>query len=50
MVGTVEEIRNSDNERIYNLLNRVPDSDAIDPDEYLARLTGEKHEVGNQPL
>jgi len=50
MIGTVEEIRNSDNERIYNLLNRVPDSDTIDPDEYLARLTGEKHEVGNQPL
>ena len=50
MVGTVEEIRNSDNERIYNLLNRVPDSDTIDPDEYLARLTGEKHEAGNQPL
>jgi len=50
MIGTVEEIRNSDNERIYNLLNRVPDSDTIDPDEYLARLTGEKNEVGNQPL
>ncbi len=50
MIGTVDEIRNSDNERIYNLLNRVADSDAIDPDEYLARLTGEEYTVGNQPL
>ena len=50
MIGTVEEIRNSDNERIYNLLNRVADSDTIDPDEYLARLTGEEYTVGNQPL
>jgi phospholipid/cholesterol/gamma-HCH transport system ATP-binding protein len=50
MIGTVEEVRNSDNERIYNLLNRVPDSAAIDPDEYLARLTGEEFTVGNQAL
>jgi phospholipid/cholesterol/gamma-HCH transport system ATP-binding protein len=50
LIGTVEEIRNSDNERIYNLLNRVADSDTIDPDEYLARLTGEEYTVGNQPL
>jgi len=41
MVGTVDEVKNSTNERIYNLLNRVPDSELLDPDEYLARLTGE---------
>ncbi len=50
MVGTVEEVRSSSNERIYNLLNRVPEDDTMDPDEYLARLTGEKFEAGSQPL
>lgn len=41
MIGSVEEVRKSSNERIYNLLNRVPEADAIDVDEYLSRLTGE---------
>ena len=50
MVDTVDEVRNSDNERIYNLLNRVPDSENLDPDEYLARLTGEENVAGSQPL
>jgi len=50
MIGTVDEVKASSNERIYNLLNRVPDSDNLDPDEYLARLTGEQFDVGNQPL
>ena len=50
MIGTVDEVRGSSNERIYNLLNRVPEADTMDPDEYLARLTGEKYKVGSQPL
>ena len=50
MIGTVDEVRGSSNERIYNLLNRVPEDDTMDPDEYLARLTGEKFEVGSQSL
>jgi len=50
MVGTVEEVRSSSNERIYNLLNRVPADDTMDPDEYLARLTGEKFKAGSRPL
>jgi phospholipid/cholesterol/gamma-HCH transport system ATP-binding protein len=50
MIGTVEEVRASKVERIYNLLNRVPEDDTMDPDEYLARLTGEDYKVGNQPL
>jgi len=33
MIGTVEEVRASKNERIYNLLNRVPEDDTMDPDE-----------------
>ena len=50
MIGTIDEIKNSSNERIYNLLNRVPENDAMDTDEYLARLTGEELEAGSQPL
>jgi phospholipid/cholesterol/gamma-HCH transport system ATP-binding protein len=38
--GTVEEVRNSDNERIHNLLNRKARTDAINVDEYMTRLTG----------
>ncbi len=40
MCGTVDEVRNSDNERIHNLLNRKPRRDKVDVDEYLSRLTG----------
>jgi len=39
-IGTVEEVKNSPNERIQNLLNRRFEEEEIDPDEYLARLTG----------
>jgi phospholipid/cholesterol/gamma-HCH transport system ATP-binding protein len=39
-VGTVEEVRNSANERIQNLLNRRTEAEILDPDEYLRRLTG----------
>ncbi len=47
MIGTVEEVRNSTNERIYNLLNRVPDREELDADEYLSRLTGEAYVPGD---
>ncbi len=40
MTGTVDEVKNSDNQRIYNLLHRQPRKDKVDLDEYLARLTG----------
>lgn len=40
MCGTVEELKNSDNQRIYNLLHRQPRKDKVDIDEYLQRLTG----------
>ncbi len=39
-IGTVDEVKNSPNERIQNLLNRRFEEEEIDPDEYLARLTG----------
>jgi phospholipid/cholesterol/gamma-HCH transport system ATP-binding protein len=40
MSGSVEQVRNADNERIQNLLNRRPRHEQIDPEQYLARLTG----------
>ncbi|MAF94257.1 MAG: ABC transporter ATP-binding protein [Rhodospirillaceae bacterium] len=42
MIGTVDEVKKSKNERVQNLLNRMPEDDTIDPDEYLGRLTGEE--------
>jgi phospholipid/cholesterol/gamma-HCH transport system ATP-binding protein len=41
MVGTVDEVRHSDNERIHNLLNRHFEDEPVNPDEYLRRLVGE---------
>jgi len=40
MCGTVDEVCNSDNQRIHNLLHRKPRRDRVDVDEYLQRLTG----------
>ena len=39
-IGTVEEVRASDNKRIQDLLNRRFEEEYLDPDEYLNRLTG----------
>jgi phospholipid/cholesterol/gamma-HCH transport system ATP-binding protein len=39
-VGTVEEVKNSDDERVQDLLHRRLQEDDLDPDAYLARLTG----------
>ena len=39
-VGTVEEVKNSSNERIQSLLQRKLRENDPDPEEYLARLTG----------
>ncbi len=49
-IGTVDELRNNKSERIQNLLNRRPEDDTIDPDEYLRRLTGEKEIGGDATL
>lgn len=40
-VGTVAEVRASENKRIQDLLNRRFEEERVDPDKYLARLTGE---------
>ncbi|MDH3771250.1 MAG: ABC transporter ATP-binding protein [Nitrospirota bacterium] len=40
-IGSVDEVRASDNKRIQDLLNRHFEEEILDPDAYLARLTGE---------
>ncbi len=40
-IGTVDELRNSENERVQRLLNRCFEEEVLDPEAYLARLTGE---------
>ncbi len=40
VTGTVDEVKNTANERVQDLLNRKPRDEAIDADEYLRRLTG----------
>ncbi len=49
-IGTVDELRNNKSERIQNLLNRRPEDETIDPDEYLRRLTGEEKIGGDATL
>jgi phospholipid/cholesterol/gamma-HCH transport system ATP-binding protein len=39
-VGTVAEVRESQDPRVQDLLNRRFEEEQIDPDAYLARLTG----------
>jgi len=40
MTGTVEEVRSSANLRIQGLLNRLPEEEELDAEEYLRRLMG----------
>ncbi len=42
MVGSVDEVRGSANRRVQNLLNRHFEEEILDPEAYLARLTGEE--------
>lgn len=41
IIGSVDDVRNSDNERVQNLLNRRSEDVVVDPDEYMHRLTDE---------
>lgn len=43
MIGSVEEVLNAKNDRVQALLNRTPEEDTMDPDEYLNRLVGEEN-------
>ncbi len=49
MVGTVDEVRASTNERIQSILNRRTEEETLDADAYLQRLTGIEIET-NPPL
>ena len=40
VIGSVDEVRDSDNERVQDLLQRRFEEEQLDPDAYLARLTG----------
>ena len=42
MTGTVDEVQNSDNEVIQDMLNRRPRDETINAEEYLARLTADR--------
>jgi phospholipid/cholesterol/gamma-HCH transport system ATP-binding protein len=42
MTGTVDEIRKSDNELIQDMLHRRPRDEAVNAEEYLARLTADR--------
>lgn len=44
MTGTVDEVQNSDNEVIQDMLNRRPRDEAVNAEEYLARLTAERRQ------
>jgi phospholipid/cholesterol/gamma-HCH transport system ATP-binding protein len=42
MTGTVDEVQNSDNEVIQDMLNRRPRDETVNAEEYLARLTADR--------
>jgi phospholipid/cholesterol/gamma-HCH transport system ATP-binding protein len=42
MTGTVDEVQSSDNEVIQDMLNRRPRDEAVNAEEYLARLTADR--------
>ena len=44
MTGTVDEVQNSDNEVIQDMLNRRPRDEAVNAEEYLARLTADRRQ------
>ncbi|MCB1744611.1 MAG: ABC transporter ATP-binding protein, partial [Gammaproteobacteria bacterium] len=45
-IGTVDEVRASDNVRVQHLLNRTLEEQPLDPEAYLARLTGSRWHPG----
>jgi phospholipid/cholesterol/gamma-HCH transport system ATP-binding protein len=48
-IGTPDELRNDQSERIQNLLHRRTEEDIINPEEYLRRLTGERLDKEGHP-
>jgi phospholipid/cholesterol/gamma-HCH transport system ATP-binding protein len=48
-VGTKDDLQSARSERIQNLLNRRPEEEQLDPDAYLARLTGDDDAEAPRP-
>jgi hypothetical protein len=46
MTGTPEEVQNSDNQDIQDMLNRKPRDETVNAEEYLARLTADRAHQG----
>lgn len=46
MTGTPEEVQNSDNQDIQDMLNRKPRDETVNAEEYLARLTAARGHQG----
>ena len=46
MTGTPEEVQNSDNQDIQDMLNRKPRDETVNAEEYLARLTAARAHQG----
>jgi len=44
MTGTVDEVQHSDNEVIQDMINRRPRDEAVNADDYLARLTADRNQ------
>ena len=44
MTGTVDEVKHSDNEVIQDMINRRPRDEAVNADDYLARLTADRNQ------
>jgi phospholipid/cholesterol/gamma-HCH transport system ATP-binding protein len=45
IMGSVDEVRACPSPRVQNLLNRHFEEEELDPDAYMARLTGEEQSV-----
>jgi phospholipid/cholesterol/gamma-HCH transport system ATP-binding protein len=39
VTGSVAEVKSSTNERVRGLINRIPENEPVDVDEYMRRLT-----------
>jgi len=44
MTGTVDDVKHSDNEVIQDMINRRPRDEAVNADDYLARLTADRNQ------
>ncbi len=48
-IGTPDELRGKQSERIQNLLHRRTEAEIVDPEEYLSRLMGERLDKDGHP-